>query len=105
MATIHTIRPRHENLKSVELTAYEFYDMANRMVETTGITLDQAIEFVKMSYKMHDDDIKDEQLSGICYAIEGLKNEQEEEYQPPKDTFVGELDPETKALLASIYEY
>ena len=49
MATIHTIRPRHENLKSVELTAYEFYDMANRMVETTGITLDQAIEFVKMS--------------------------------------------------------
>ena len=75
MATIHTIRPRHENLKSVELTAYEFYDMANRMVETTEITLDQAIEFVKMSYKMHDDDIKDEQLSGICYAIEGLANQ------------------------------
>ena len=100
MATIHTIRPRHENLKSVELTAYEFYDMANRMVETTGITLDQAIEFVKMSYKMHDDDIKDEQLSGICYAIEGLKNEQEEEYQPRKSVVVGEVDFD----IASLYE-
>ena len=101
MATIHTIRPRHENLKSVELTAYEFYDMANRMVETTGITLDQAIEFVKMSYKMHDDDIKDEQLSGICYAIEGLANEEATyQSQPPKDKVVGELDFD----LASIYE-
>ena len=38
MATIHTIRPRHEDLKSVELTAYKFYEMANGMVETTGIT-------------------------------------------------------------------
>lgn len=103
MATIHTIRPRHEDLKSVELTAYKFYDMANGMVETTGITLDQAIEFVKMSYKMHDDDIKDEQLSGICYAIEGLKNEQEEEYQPQKDKVVGEIDPDLASFLASIY--
>lgn len=75
MGTIHTMRPRYEDLKSVESTAYNFYDMANRMVETTGITLDQAIEFLKMSYKMHDDDIKDEQLSGICYAIEGLANQ------------------------------
>ena len=75
MGTIHTSRPRHEDLKSVELTAYKSYDMANGMVETTGITLDQAIDFVKTSYKMHDDDIKDEQLSGICYAIEGLANQ------------------------------
>lgn len=75
MGTIHTMRPRYEDLKSVESTAYNFYDMANRMVETTGITLDQAIEFLKMSYKMYDDDIKDEQLSGICYAIEGLANQ------------------------------
>ena len=75
MGTIHTMRPRYEDLKSVESTAYNFYDMANRMGASTGITLDQAIEFLKMSYKMHDDDIKDEQLSGICYAIEGLANQ------------------------------
>ena len=100
MGTIHTMRPRYEDLKSVESTAYNFYDMANRMVETTGITLDQAIEFLKMSYKMHDDDIEDEQLSGICYAIEGLKNEQEEEYQPRKSVVVGEVDFD----IASLYE-
>lgn len=101
MATIHTIRPRHEDLKSVELTAYKFYDMANGMVETTGITLDQAIEFVKMSYKMHDDDIKDEQLSGICYAIEGLANEEATyQSQPRKSVVVGEVDFD----IASLYE-
>ena len=101
MATIHTIRPRHEDLKSVELTAYKFYDMANGMVETTGITLDQAIEFVKMSYKMHDDDIKDEQLSGICYAIEGLANEEATyQAQPRKSIVVGEVDFD----IASLYE-
>ena len=105
MATIHTIRPRHEDLKSVELTAYKFYDMANGMVETTGITLDQAIECLKMSYKMHDDDIKDEQLSGICYAIEGLANEEATyQSQPPKDEFVGEIDSDLASFLASIYE-
>ena len=104
MATIHTIRPRHEDLKSVELTAYKFYDMANGMVETTGITLDQAIEFVKMSYKMHDDDIKDEQLSGICYAIEGLANEEATyQSQPQKDEIVGEIDSDLASFLASIY--
>ena len=54
-----------------------------------------------MSYKMHDDDIKDEQLSGICYAIEGLANEEATyQAQPRKSIVVGEVDFD----IASLYE-
>ena len=64
--------PRMTDRESVELNAVKIGRSVKLIQEDLGITFNQALELYKLSYQVHNDDIKDEQLAGFGKLIQEL---------------------------------
>ena len=72
MGTLFNQLPRMQHSNSVELNALEIGESVKLIQEDLGITFNQALELYKLSYRVHNDDIKDEQLAGFGKLIQEL---------------------------------
>ena len=72
MGTLFSQLPRMQHSNSVELNALEIGESVKLIQEDLGITFNQALELYKLCYRVHNDDIKDEQLAGFGKLIQEL---------------------------------
>ena len=72
MGTLFNQLPRMTYRESVELNAVKIGSSVKLIEEDLGITFNQALELYKLSYQVHDDDTKDEQLAGFGELIQDL---------------------------------
>lgn len=72
MGTLFNQLPRMHHNNSVELNAFEIGKSVKLIQKDLGITFTQALELYKLSYQVHNDDIKDEQLAGFGKLIQEL---------------------------------
>ena len=54
------------------ITLFSVFCHSYIIQEDLGITFNQALELYKLSYQVHDDDTKDEQLAGFGELIQDL---------------------------------
>jgi hypothetical protein len=72
MGTLFNQLPRMDHSMSVELNAIKIGKSVKEIQADLGITFNQALELYKLSYQVHNDDIKDEQLAGFGKLIQDL---------------------------------
>ena len=72
MGTLFSQLPRMTYRESVELNAVKIGKSVKLIQKDLGITFTQALELYKLSYQVHNDDIKDEQLEGFGKLIQEL---------------------------------